>query len=87
MNDILLGAMRSSACCSDSHLFFCGVNFWGFLGLFGNTEAYSWADEMCTVMDSLLGSVVPAIEGLVVVDEIRIETGAVKEPEEHTPPP
>ena len=28
----------------------------------------------------------PAIEGLVAVDEIRIETGAVKEPEEHTPP-
>jgi hypothetical protein len=30
--------------------------------------------------------IVPALEGLVAADEIGVETGAVKEPEEHTAP-
>jgi hypothetical protein len=57
--------------------------------LLSGTEGFSANQLVCQSQQPspIFRPVMPAIEGLVGVDEIRIETGAVKEPEEHAPPP
>ena len=57
--------------------------------LLSGTEGFSANQLVCQSQQPspIFNLVMPAIEGLVAVDEIRIETGTVKEPEEHTPPP
>ena len=57
--------------------------------LLSGTEGFSANQLVCQSQEPspILRPVMPAIEGLVGVHEIRIETGAVKEPEEHAPPP
>lgn len=66
-------------------------HFWSFFSrcklslLLSGTEGFSVNQLICQSQQPspILWPVMPAIEGLMVVDEIRIETGAVKEPEEH----
>ena len=78
-----------------THLSMSKVHFGSLLSrcelslLLSGTEGFSANQLVCQSQEPspILRPVMPAIEGLVGVHEIRIETGAVKEPEEHAPPP
>ena len=78
-----------------THLSMSKVHFGSLLSrcelslLLSGTEGFS-ANQLVRQSQQpgpIFNLVMPAIEGLMVVDEIRIEAGAVKEPEEHAPPP